>query len=701
MELNAHSLITFLITLRDHFPVNNECFMPWLLGSQCCERTFCSVRSMSSTYATMINFGMLGLLRRLHRLQIQFSLECETNSGIVFPRVLKHQAKGGENPYNNCCLLDITNEKILATVESARTDAKASIERLGMADLLKKNSKWDCVPEVTIDNDEGNDDDDEDDNENDDDNESSANKQDSEDVASSLIQEVCSEEPVHVTNDIHQIAARGLVESEVKDILENKQKLSFKRMPSTTIPMYASIENNKAIGKGKKFCPFLEVKADNGSTIFIKKTTAVWLIQESERVSSDRFYRVRRKQPYTSEQSTKQGKPRKFKKINTITITRPKQCTNLEVKSSESKQSTSLNSTMPVEVDDKSSASSSKESTSLNSILHIPDHEAIPIEVDNATSSNGLSSIPKTISAEVEDASKQTVSLNSTIPKTIPIEVEHASDANKQTISLNSTMYETILINVDDDSDTPSDAWLKFNGITLYKIDKYSLLKDVSWINGSHMTAVQLLLRSQFPHLKSLQDTLKQDINKMQPAPTGSLQILLINHNHWVVASICGTNNGTDITLYDSMYSFIHNHTKLLLSHLIHTKQKFFTVSVANVNKQAGGNDCGLFAAAYCTSIAYEQNPSSFVYNQALMREHLLQCLEAKHMTPFPIMRQRRILQSKIVRIEVFCYCRSPNDKKEIVQCDKKGCKEWFHLQCIGTSVIQGQKWFCNNCIAT
>ena len=213
------------------------------------------------------------------------------------------------------------------------------------------------------------------------------------------------------------------------------------------------LQNSKAIGKGKKFSPFLEVK---GSTIFIKKTIAVWLIQESERVSSDRFYRVRRKQPYTSVQSTK------FKKINAITIT-SKQCINL--------------------VDDKST---SKESTSSNSILHIPDHgpEAKPTEVDNATLSNGLSSLLKNIPAEVEDASKQIVSMNSTIPKSIPVEVEDASDANKQTISLNNTICETIPINVDDDSDTLSDAWLRLNGITLYETDKYSLLKDDSWING-------------------------------------------------------------------------------------------------------------------------------------------------------------------------------------------------------------------------
>ena len=286
---------------------------------------------------------MLGLLRWLHRLQIQFSLECETNSGTVFPRVLKHQAKGGENPYNKCCLVDITNEKILAAVESARTDAKASIEKLGMADLLKKYSKeivYQKQPLIMM--------------------KATMTMMKKTMMIMKVVQtsrilkmlphhlfrkSACSEEPVQVTSDIHQIVERGLVESEVKDILENKQKLlSFKRMPSTTIPMYAaeSVENSKAISKGKKFCPFLEVKADNGSTIFIKKTTAVWLIQESKRVSSNRFYRVRRKQPYTSVQSTK------FKKINAITIT-SKQCTNL--------------------VDDKSS---SKESTSSNSILYIP-----------------------------------------------------------------------------------------------------------------------------------------------------------------------------------------------------------------------------------------------------------------------------------------------------------------------------------------
>ena len=42
--------------------------------------------------------------------------------------------------------------------------------------------------------------------------------------------------------------------------------------------------------------PFVQVSTG----VFIRKTTAVWLFQEGERVSSDRLFRVRTKQPFSS-----------------------------------------------------------------------------------------------------------------------------------------------------------------------------------------------------------------------------------------------------------------------------------------------------------------------------------------------------------------------------------------------------------------
>ena len=61
IELNAHALIVFLIIVQEY---GANCFLHWLLGSQVCEAIF---RTASSIFSTMIDFGVFGLLQRLHR----------------------------------------------------------------------------------------------------------------------------------------------------------------------------------------------------------------------------------------------------------------------------------------------------------------------------------------------------------------------------------------------------------------------------------------------------------------------------------------------------------------------------------------------------------------------------------------------------------------------------------------------------------
>ena len=85
IELNAHALVTILLTIRKTLPHDSHCFLPWLLGSQTCEKIFRAARSMTSTFSTIIKyFGMLGLMRRLH---IQLFLEAEAEaSHICYPK---------------------------------------------------------------------------------------------------------------------------------------------------------------------------------------------------------------------------------------------------------------------------------------------------------------------------------------------------------------------------------------------------------------------------------------------------------------------------------------------------------------------------------------------------------------------------------------------------------------------------------------
>jgi len=59
-------------------------------------------------------------------------------------------------------------------------------------------------------------------------------------------------------------------------------------------------------------------------------------------------------------------------------------------------------------------------------------------------------------------------------------------------------------------------------------------------------------------------------------------------------------------------------------------------IKLENGVQQTGASDCGLFAIAYATTLAFKADSSQTRYNQKLMREHLLDCFAAKTMKPFP-----------------------------------------------------------------
>ena len=99
--------------IRDHFNADFSLFVPWQLGSQSCEKVFRSARSMSNIFSTVINFSFLGLLRRLHRLQIQSNLQAQSEvNGIAYPQVHKHESKDGTNSFISYSIDSISNTKL-------------------------------------------------------------------------------------------------------------------------------------------------------------------------------------------------------------------------------------------------------------------------------------------------------------------------------------------------------------------------------------------------------------------------------------------------------------------------------------------------------------------------------------------------------------------------------------------------------------
>lgn len=89
IEVNAHSMLMLFLKLRNVDPGTSTSFVPWMLGSQACESTFRTVRSMTGTFSTIINFSILNLLQRLHKLSILQELQSASEReahGFHFPR---------------------------------------------------------------------------------------------------------------------------------------------------------------------------------------------------------------------------------------------------------------------------------------------------------------------------------------------------------------------------------------------------------------------------------------------------------------------------------------------------------------------------------------------------------------------------------------------------------------------------------------
>ena len=287
--------------IRDALPDHSTCFVPWMLGSQTCERTFRSLRSMTGTFSTAINFSMLGLLQRLHKLYIQEEIMSESKSnGITFPRQEKYSnsKKDGTSTFIQHSF-NMRNDDIFKIMKKAEERAKNSITELGMSDDLKKSKMWEVPPlpsNMCTDND--NDDDDDDDDVNDD--------------------EVCTTASDSMLNigalsaDVSELCKNGIAHESIKTRL--------KKIESSALPLYEKVatttghcdevskvqvqtstdDHNLNKCEDKTISGFVEVHVQTSGkgSIYIRKQTAVWLFQETERVSSDRLFRVCAKQPF-------------------------------------------------------------------------------------------------------------------------------------------------------------------------------------------------------------------------------------------------------------------------------------------------------------------------------------------------------------------------------------------------------------------
>ena len=224
------------------------------------------------------------------------------------------------------------------------------------------------------------------------------------------------------------------------------------------------------------------------------------------------------------------------------------------------------------------------------------------------------------------------------------------------------------------------------------------LCSHSEWLSDV-VDAAQALLVKQFPDIMGLQSTvILQGSSYGGYAPKDFPFVQIINvKNHWVTLS----NFVMDImkpgiaNLYDSLHrknSEIPTIVKKVTASLMFMEgNTSITVQLPKCKQQNGSSDCGLFAIANATALCFRINPSSCVWKQSKMRQHLASCISNGKMEMFPhdICQPKGIVHT--TTFSVFCHCRlSYEEGDTMIECDR--CKSWYHQECENISSSRWQK---------
>ena len=92
-----------------------------------------------------------------------------------------------------------------------------------------------------------------------------------------------------------------------------------------------------------------------------------------------------------------------------------------------------------------------------------------------------------------------------------------------------------------------------------------------------------------------------------------------------------------EVAVMDSLFRSIDEETKQTIYNLFQYEcEKQPRIRVIKTQKQKSNKDCGLFAIAMATAIAFDNNPSKQNFYQDLMRAHLVDCLKNETFSMFP-----------------------------------------------------------------
>ena len=215
--------------------------------------------------------------------------------------------------------------------------------------------------------------------------------------------------------------------------------------------------------------------------------------------------------------------------------------------------------------------------------------------------------------------------------------------------------------------------------LSLSETDREILLNPAGFLTDI-IDAAQMLLKQEFPSLSGLQIVACGLVMNFNIEPDEFVQIVHNGHGYWLAISTIGTSHPT-VHVYDNMHKSASTLVKAQIATILHTVYPAITLQFMDVQMQAGGYDCGLFAVAFLVSLALRKLPGQYHFDQGKMRQHLWKCFENRKMSMFPYSKLRRSTESSVKSVEevqVYCICRMPElPNTEWIECS--GCKNWYH----------------------
>lgn len=131
-EINSHALVILIVQLKQ----NNldHLFKTELIGSQPCEAHFRQIRSMTSTYSTVVNCSMLEIIQRTSRIELLNQISHIEMPQFRFPRTENHKPSSyfPQKAADSNSFLLPTLDEIIQEIEYAKIEALNYAKKLGV-----------------------------------------------------------------------------------------------------------------------------------------------------------------------------------------------------------------------------------------------------------------------------------------------------------------------------------------------------------------------------------------------------------------------------------------------------------------------------------------------------------------------------------------------------------------------------------------